>query len=760
MSIRNRVRLMAVGSVVILIIGGLGSLYSIRQITGLRDLQILTQETLATTYKLLVDTSSVSTTTGVLNERVKTWRQSLNRTAEGLSDIAGHRSLRLLDVAEGTESVQLGWRSAEDIFRQADEQLDVISNRGVPGIDVPVGLDHIAVYLESLSEETSGAPGTSRQAVLEEVPSIIPSLTDRDLPPEVYQEALVYIRSVRLRMNAATTNLNSFVTGSLQSLSDTIAVEAVEVVRSGTIITTAAVILLVGLALAGLLAGTRFLETANRTLEENVRERTRSIQSLLDFSDQGFLSFGPDMKVRPEYSRRCETIFGGSPLDKSLPSLFYTDIPEQEEFTDAMQLVFSGSTNPNVVFDLLDKEISLGDRTVEVEYSQISGDRIMCSLRDVTAQRALQARVDAENKLRAMLLTVVINHRDFAALIQEADCLFEVLERYIVHNDSEAVIQETQQAVHTFKANAGFLKLEGTTIAAHQLEQAITEASVFSDAATVSGKVEDLRGSYRADLAVVKEHLGSAWITRTDTVVVPREDLARLESHLRNAPGADPSFIEHLRMLRKVPFRNMEARFAEMASNLAADRGKRLAVPTFEGGDVLLDSDINEALSTALTHLVRNMVDHGIERPRERTEAGKTPEGHIHLTADTVDTANTADTAKTVDTANTAGGSLVITVEDDGRGIDVEAVRRRGIKQNLIDPDATLSREDLVRLIFHDGFSTAAVVSLTSGRGVGLPAVRRAVRDIGGKLTVTTRTGKGTRFVITVPMEAEKRMVG
>jgi len=470
--------------------------------------------------------------------------------------------------------------------------------------------------------------------------------------------------------------------------------------------------------------------------KEYVRQRTRSIQSLLDFSGQGFLSFGAEMKVRPEYSRECVEIFGGEIEGQDFSELLYSDPQEQADFVDALALIFSGDSSPEVVFGLLDSSVKIRGKTVKLDFRAIDGELIMCSLRDVTEQHMLEARISEVNDLREMLLGIVMNRPHFAALVREADRLFELLNSMTSSGEFTGEEEEVAAAyrdVHTFKANASYLKLKRSVDAAHRLEDALAEFDVLADGPSVLLRIEEMQHAFRKDLFIVKDNLGAEWIAPDETMVIPRLQLEELERQLRSNDSSGGELADHLQRLQMVPYSQLESRVAGLVQDLAAGRGKRLKPLEFAGIDFLLDREYYEALSHAVTHIIRNMVDHGIERPRERERAGKTSEGTVKISA------------------HEQNGHVHISIEDDGQGIDVQGVKAKAISLNLLQPDSQASREELLKLIFKQGFSTASYVTPTSGRGVGLVAVRDEIKRVGGKLSVTTRNGKGTRFEITIP---------
>ncbi|MBM4060120.1 MAG: response regulator [Planctomycetes bacterium] len=186
---------------------------------------------------------------------------------------------------------------------------------------------------------------------------------------------------------------------------------------------------------------------------------------------------------------------------------------------------------------------------------------------------------------------------------------------------------------------------------------------------------------------------------------------------------------------RMQPVGNLFGRFPRVVRDLSGKLGKRCRLET-EGGGVDLDRSILEALSDPLTHLVRNAVDHGLERPEERQAARKDPEGVVRLLA------------------AQQGGNVRITITDDGRGIDPARLRRKAVEKELVTADqaAVMSDREAVLLIFAPGFSTAEQVTDVSGRGVGMDVVRSNIEKLGGHVDVHSTLGRGTVVAITIPL--------
>jgi two-component system chemotaxis sensor kinase CheA len=187
--------------------------------------------------------------------------------------------------------------------------------------------------------------------------------------------------------------------------------------------------------------------------------------------------------------------------------------------------------------------------------------------------------------------------------------------------------------------------------------------------------------------------------------------------------------------MRMVPADRVFRRFARVVRDLGRRTGKRVAL-RIVGETTELDRGILDALEEPLLHLVRNAVDHGVEAPEGRRLAGKAEEAGLVLRA------------------GREGNHVVIEVIDDGRGIDTSDVRARAVEKGVLTPREaeTIGDADAAQLVFEPGLSTAREVTETSGRGVGLDVVRRTVESLKGSVRVTTVQGRGSTFVIRVPL--------
>jgi chemotaxis protein histidine kinase CheA/ActR/RegA family two-component response regulator len=204
------------------------------------------------------------------------------------------------------------------------------------------------------------------------------------------------------------------------------------------------------------------------------------------------------------------------------------------------------------------------------------------------------------------------------------------------------------------------------------------------------------------------------------------------ESVFARESRLNTTFQDRLLKARLVPLSMMTPRLYRSARSVALKQHKEFEF-LLEGESTEIDRTVSQEIAGPLLHLVRNAVNHGIETPEVREQKGKSPVGQIKLSA------------------SYEGNLVVITVSDDGAGIDPERVRNEAIARGLIKPDQVLTENDVFNLIFQPGFSTAEVLSEESGRGVGLDVVRDSVARLKGTLEIEFMPGQGTAFTMKFP---------
>ncbi len=205
-----------------------------------------------------------------------------------------------------------------------------------------------------------------------------------------------------------------------------------------------------------------------------------------------------------------------------------------------------------------------------------------------------------------------------------------------------------------------------------------------------------------------------------------RTGLAQLERNLRELQ-------ESVMRVRMLPISFVFSRFPRMVRDLTQRLGKQIELK-MTGETTELDKTVLEKIGDPLVHLVRNSIDHGIEKPEVRLANGKSAAGTVFLDA------------------CHRGGNIAVEVSDDGAGLDRQRILAKARERGLVAPNDTLSDEQICDLIFLPGFSTAEQTTDVSGRGVGMDVVRRNIEEVGGRIDVSTNPGRGSRFVITLPL--------
>lgn len=219
------------------------------------------------------------------------------------------------------------------------------------------------------------------------------------------------------------------------------------------------------------------------------------------------------------------------------------------------------------------------------------------------------------------------------------------------------------------------------------------------------------------------------------------EDYESADNHQNNLEAVEyleritTSLHDAVMKVRMVPVERVFNRFPRMVRDLAKDLGKSIKL-NMSGEETEVDRTVIDEIGDPLIHLIRNSIDHGIESPAERSAKGKVEHGTVNLRA------------------YPDGNTVVIEVEDDGNGINVERVAQKALEKGVVTREEveSMSQQELIMLLFKPGFSTAAVVTDLSGRGVGLDVVKTKIESLGGNVEIVNNIGKGSKFLIRLPL--------
>ena len=292
---------------------------------------------------------------------------------------------------------------------------------------------------------------------------------------------------------------------------------------------------------------------------------------------------------------------------------------------------------------------------------------------------------------------------------------------------------------------------EGTVVEARSNLRRDSSADAASDGGTpevdASGTSETSRNNSRSNAATIRVELSRVdrLVNMVGELVITQAMLAQqiADQNTSNRPqlrqghedlaNYTRELQECVMAIRMQPVKSVFSRMPRLVREIAGKLGKKVRL-VMSGEQTEVDKTVIEELADPLMHMIRNSIDHGIENADVRLAAGKPEEGTVELTA------------------SQRGGSILITVSDDGAGIDRQKLRAKAVEKGIISADASLAGEEIDQLIFAPGFSTAEKVTDVSGRGVGMDVVRSNIANLGGRIQIQSTLGRGTKFTLVLPL--------
>lgn len=469
------------------------------------------------------------------------------------------------------------------------------------------------------------------------------------------------------------------------------------------------------------------LQAANDNLERRVRERTQELSErnqdmrrVLDNVKQGLLTIDLQGRLAPERSRVVDEWLGSfEPQTRFKDYLAPIDARFVESFQIAFDQLVEGALPDELLIGQLPAQLVHRERHFQLGYELIyaHGERagLLIVIDDVT-EALRRAREEAEQK--DILALCQHLSKDRAALL----AFFEENAGLVADLAQGSSADVVRRDLHTLKGNAAMYGFTTLAERCHAAEDAIAEGTF--DASHVQ-QVAD-------GFAVLKSALASiAGDNAGERIEVSRASLRRLAQQITEGlPARDAAAaVERLQL---EPIRPSLERLGNYGRALSARLGKADPALEIVDGGLFVDGKRAAPLFASLVHLIRNAVDHGLETREERAASGKHAAAVLALSA------------------SIEGGQAVITIRDDGRGVDWDRVRERAQARGL----AVGTRSDLVAALFSDAFSTRDEATSTSGRGVGLAAVQAEVTRMAGRIVVESELGRGTLFRVFVAADA------
>ncbi|MEM1023162.1 MAG: ATP-binding protein [Myxococcota bacterium] len=455
---------------------------------------------------------------------------------------------------------------------------------------------------------------------------------------------------------------------------------------------------------------------------EALEERSEAMRLVLDNVSQGLLTLDREGRLSKERSRRVREWLGELPEECTWTDvLLEIDEVHAQNFVVNWEILLDDFMPREVSVSNLSARFELGERVLDASYEVLSDaeDQItgcLVVLTDVT-EAVARAKAEREQKeAMEVFQRILRDKKGFLEFYEETGRIVHILASG--RESTEAV----KRMLHTVKGNASLFGASSIASCAHQLEDLMAESS----GELPEGAAQVLAKQWDSFCEKLSSFLDDRSMERIEVEV---EELDRaLRLGMQNRPGSELATV----MLgwKMEPTRMRLARLAEQAEALAQRHQRRIEIEV-DDRELRIEPKRWGPFWTSLVHALRNAIDHGIEAPEERRAVGKSEQGRLVLRT------------------RTEEDSIIVEIEDDGRGIDWDLIKAKA--QNLGRPANT--KADLVNALMASGLSTREVVTELSGRGVGMDALKQATLALDGTISVDSVSGEGTVLRMTIPQD-------
>ena len=491
----------------------------------------------------------------------------------------------------------------------------------------------------------------------------------------------------------------------------------------------------------------------NRTLEQKVEERTaelrqktNDINNMMQNMHQGIFTILPGGKIHPEYSAYLESIVETKQIaNESVMDLLFSNTTLGGNALSQISAALDAILDEDEMMFDFNRHCLVGEFTkimpdgktkiMEMDWDPISGDtgnvdKLMVTLRDVTALRGLQAEAEKQKwELDVIGQILSVSSDKFLSFIRDADRFVDENEKLITQNSKPVadVIATLFRNMHTIKGNARIYSFTAITDVAHAAEDTYNE--MRKNDATAWDK-EKMIGELDATRSMLKtyENIYTAKLAGNTTpgLFVEQELLDRFMQILGSVNEKDVGSLQKgFKAIKNITeaigtesIHSILDAIINSLPEMAQKLGKAAPKVVITDHDLRFLPDIAPVIKNVLTHSFRNAMDHGLEASEERKAHGKPDFGTI-----------------TVD-LNHKDDQIVLQISDDGRGLPVNKLKQKAIKNGTLKADGALTTHELSELIFQSGLSTADNISDISGRGVGMDAIRKFIEKAGGNVGI------------------------
>ena len=486
------------------------------------------------------------------------------------------------------------------------------------------------------------------------------------------------------------------------------------------------------------------LESYNKNLEKMVEERTRDLKKANHFLEammnglgQGLVVFDENLKCNPNYTKICNELFYKSPADANIADLL--SVKDLSSFSKWADILFKNMIPFKDAAKLGPQSLNKDGKHVTLEYHLLQEDGdvhgVMVVATDKTEEFLAKEELEVKKSYVEMVTAILHRRKQFHIFRNE----FKIGMRYIqdlirsnCHNFDEAKLKIT---LHSLKGTSLSFHMKNLGDKLHEIEEYLSNTSIREPEAMIA-LFEELDVIYKHSFKIAAELLGEdiSDDNGAENRVFKLNELETFRDYLYSSNAKILAKEFHDQFIKE-PLSSYFQGLNEFIEGLALELNKRIAPLQFEGVDLKLDTKSYDEFFNALTHLFRNCVYHGIEKPEERVAKSKSSEGKIKIKVEKDD----------------HDEFFVLKISDDGAGVNIVKLREK-LMDIGVQGAENMESQMVALSIFDPDISTSESVNKISGRGIGMYALKVAVDNLNGKLSIETEKDKGTEFIFKIPL--------
>ena len=477
------------------------------------------------------------------------------------------------------------------------------------------------------------------------------------------------------------------------------------------------------------------------TSQKALKVLNLEVNNLLNNAGQGFLSFNKNMQISKSFSKECLNIFKLKDIYNCNISdiLFADDLIKKDLFEDGISrtLLSDEDVIKEMFLTLLPIEHIVNGKDISIEYKLLDDDKFMMILTDITNTKKLESKLKKQNQLQKMIVAVASNKNDFIEIKEE-------FEQFLIAPIDD--LREFLRQLHTFKGVFAQKEMVNIVDTLHSLETNINKI-VQNDNTTMENIIDvfkdyDLEKTFNIDLEIINSTLGDCFLTVSPSSSIDISKFDNLKLKIEQLESKDSSnslqgILYDFERMRYESLYLMLNSYPAVVKQVSNKLGKKIYPLIIEGDKKLNVSSEFKPFIKSLIHLFNNCIDHGIEDIETRVEIGKD------------------ETARIVCKFNEIDGNIQLIITDDGSGIDIEKLVQNAIKKNIITQKElkSININEKLMLIFTDRLTTKDKVSYTSGRGIGMSALKNETEKLDGVIDIKSKQGSGVEFIFTLPIK-------